>query len=144
MSHACAKDAVDLKSPGIVRSSITRVCVFCNQSGHLVRGCPAAEEYVNTGRVQTINNWLYLPTGQPIPNDGRGVGLQASVDMTPGFALILSTILQRRHIFRFPARPTPSLCKLQFEIIPEPARITDATTKTDGKDSEDDAVQGLR
>ena len=63
-------------------STRTRGCAFCCMPGHRIRGCPAAEEYVETGRVKIVNNRLHLPTGQPIPNyyGRRGLGLQASVD----------------------------------------------------------------
>ncbi len=47
-------------------------CAFCRHLGHCIHSCPAAEEYVDTGHVKTINCRLYLPTGQPIPNDGHG------------------------------------------------------------------------
>jgi hypothetical protein len=48
--------------------------------GHRIHGCPAAEEYYRTGRVKIIGNRLHLPTGEQIPNDGRGLGLKASLD----------------------------------------------------------------
>jgi hypothetical protein len=45
--------------------------------GHRIHGYPAVEEYVDTGHVEIVSNWLY----QLIPNDGRrGLGLRASVD----------------------------------------------------------------
>ena len=52
-----------------------RGCAFCGHPIHRIRQCPAAEEYVNTGRVKIFGGRLYLPTGQPIPNDGRGLGM---------------------------------------------------------------------
>ena len=58
----------------------SRSCVFCGVLGHRIRGCPVAQEYVDTGRVKIVGNRLHLPTGQPIPNDGRGPGLKASID----------------------------------------------------------------
>ena len=61
----------------------SRSCVFCGMLGHRIRGCPTAEEYVDTGRVKIVGNRLHLPTGQAIPNDGRGLGLKASIDAWP-------------------------------------------------------------
>jgi hypothetical protein len=58
----------------------TSGCVFCAQRGHQVRGCPAAEEYVRTGRALIQNDRLHLPNGQPIPNDGSGRGLKHAID----------------------------------------------------------------
>jgi hypothetical protein len=55
-------------------------CAFCGHLGHHIHSCPAAEEYMDTGHVKIINCHLYLPTGQPIPNDGWGLGLKAGVD----------------------------------------------------------------
>ncbi len=51
-------------------------CAFCGHLRHRINSCPAAEEYVDTGRVKIINQRLFLPTGQPIPNDGHGLGLK--------------------------------------------------------------------
>lgn len=58
----------------------TSGCVFCAQRGHQVRGCPAVEEYVRTGRTLIKNDRLHLPNGQPIPNDGSGRGLKHAID----------------------------------------------------------------
>lgn len=58
----------------------TRGCAFCGLLAHRIHGCATARQYADTGRVKIVNNRLHLPTGQPIPNDGRGLGLQASVD----------------------------------------------------------------
>ena len=61
-------------------SAQARGCAFCSYLGHRIYSCSVAEEYVDTGRVKVINRRLYLPTGHPIPNDGRGLGLKAGVD----------------------------------------------------------------
>jgi hypothetical protein len=50
------------------------------QKGHHLHECPAAEEYVNTGRAIVCNNWIHLPNGQLVPNDGTGRGIKASID----------------------------------------------------------------
>ena len=55
-------------------------CAFCTQSGHRVRGCPTAKEYLGLGRVLVQGDRLYLPNGQPIPNDGSGRGLKHGID----------------------------------------------------------------
>jgi type IV secretory pathway VirB10-like protein len=50
------------------------------QKGHHLHKCPAVEEYINTGRVIIRDNWIHLPNGQPVPNDGTGHGIKASID----------------------------------------------------------------
>ena len=45
-----------------------------------MRECPAAEEYVDTGRAIVRDNRIHLPNGQPVPNDGTGHGIKASID----------------------------------------------------------------
>ena len=55
-------------------------CAFCTHAGHRVRGCPAAFEYVRSGRVVVKNDRLTLPSGQPIPNDGSSKGLKHGID----------------------------------------------------------------
>jgi hypothetical protein len=55
-------------------------CAFCAQRGHMVRSCPAAEEYVCTGCALIKNDHLHLPTGESILNDGSGHGLKSAID----------------------------------------------------------------
>jgi len=55
-------------------------CVFCTQSGHTVRSCPGAMNYVNAGRAMIKNDRIHLPNGQAIPNDGTGRGLKHGID----------------------------------------------------------------
>jgi hypothetical protein len=62
------------------RPARTDGCAFCAQRGHMVRSCPAAEEYVRTGRALIKNDRLHLPTGESIPNDGSGRGLKSAID----------------------------------------------------------------
>ena len=40
------------------KNARTRGCAFCGLLGHRIHGCPAADEYVNTGRVKIVNNRL--------------------------------------------------------------------------------------
>jgi hypothetical protein len=39
-----------------------------------------AEEYVDSGRAVIVNHRIHLPNGQPVPNDGTGRGIKASID----------------------------------------------------------------
>ena len=55
-------------------------CSFCSHIGHRVRECPTAQEYVRSGRATVLGDRLYLPNGQPIPNDGSGRGLKHGID----------------------------------------------------------------
>ena len=55
-------------------------CAFCQNPGHRVRRCPIAEEYFDAGRISIINERIYLPNGQPVPNDGLNRGLRHSID----------------------------------------------------------------
>ncbi len=91
--------------------------------GHCIHSCPAAEEYVDTGHVKIINNWLFLPTGQPIPNDGHGLGLQVSIDtwLSANVQPFSDTTTQT------PQRDMPPhATSYSFEIILEPAVSTGA------------------
>ena len=56
-------------------------CAFCVQPSHRIRKCPIAQEYIQTGRATTCGDRLHLPNGQPIPNDGSGHRLQASINL---------------------------------------------------------------
>ncbi|KAI9437811.1 hypothetical protein BJY52DRAFT_1196292 [Lactarius psammicola] len=83
----------------------------------------AAEEYVDTGRVKIVNNRLFLPTGQPIPNDGHGLGLQASIDAW------LSANVQSSSDTATPTLQRdapPHTTSYSFEIVPEPVVSTGA------------------
>ena len=55
-------------------------CSFCALIGHRIRECKTAEEYVRSGRATVIGNRIHLPNGQPVPNDGTGRGIKASID----------------------------------------------------------------
>jgi len=55
-------------------------CAFCSQNDHCVRECNTAEEYVRDGRATICNGRIHLPSGDPVPNDGAGRGLKASID----------------------------------------------------------------
>jgi integrase-like protein/reverse transcriptase-like protein/aspartyl protease len=108
-------------------------CAFCGHLGHRIHACPAAEEYVDTGRVKIINRRLYLPTGHPIPNDGRGLGLKAGVDTW------LATNPQYSNTTKAPTTqrdPPPHAASFSFEVIPGPtaptgAYITEADADSD-------------
>ena len=56
-------------------------CAFCLQSGHRIRECPSAQEYVRLGHALVLGDRLSLPNGQPIPNDGTGHGLKHGIDI---------------------------------------------------------------
>src|SRR6266702_7325239 len=91
--------------------------------GHRVHGCPTAEEYVDTGRVKIVDNRLFLPTGQPILNNGCGLGLQASVDAW----LSANKPPSSDSTTPTPQRDTPPhATSYSFEIVLEPAVPTGA------------------
>ncbi len=74
---------IHLSAPPPIPTSVptsTQGCAFCGHLGHHIHSYPTAKEYVDTGHVKIINHRLYLPTGQPILNDGYGQGLKAGVD----------------------------------------------------------------
>ena len=116
-----------------------QACAFCGHIGHRIRNCPAAEEYVDTGRVKIINRRLYLPTGQFIPNDGRGLGLKAGVDAW------LAANQQYCSTSTAPTTqrdPPPHAASYSFEVIPDAAVLkgayiteADADSDTGGGDS---------
>jgi hypothetical protein len=84
--------------------------------GHRIHGCPAAEEYVDTGCVKIIGNRLHLPTGEPIPNDGCGLGLKASLDAW------LAANAPPSSVTTMPTPqcdPPPHTTSYSFEILPE-------------------------
>ena len=101
----------------------SRGCMFCGMLGHRVRGCPAAEEYYRTNRLKIIDGRLHLPTGEPIPNDGRGQGLKASLDAW----LAANTQAPGSTTTSTPQRdPPPHTKSYSFEILPEPTTTTGA------------------
>ena len=107
--------------------------------GHRIHGCPAAEEYYRTGRVKIIGNRLHLPTGEPIPNDGHGLGLKASLDAW------LAANVQPSSDTTMPAPqhdPPPHMISYSFEIVPQPAVPTGAyiTEEADSDTGSDDNV----
>ena len=114
-------------------------CTFCGMLGHRIHGCPAAEEYYRTGRVKIIGNRLHLPTGEPIPNDGHGLGLKASLDAW------LAANVQPSSDTTMPAPqhdPPPHMISYSFEIVPQPAVPTGAyiTEEADSDTGSDDNV----
>jgi hypothetical protein len=62
------------------RRDTTEGCAFCLNPAHRVRRCPVAEEYFDSGRIKIINERIYLPNGQPVPNDRSNRGLQHAID----------------------------------------------------------------
>ena len=110
-----------------------QACAFCGHIGHRIRNCPAAEEYVDTGRVKIINRCLYLPTSEFIPNDGHGLGLKAGVDAwlaaNPQYCSTSSAPTMQ-------CDPLPHAASYSFEVIPDlavlkGAYITEADTDSD-------------
>lgn len=115
-------------------------CAFCGHLGHYIHSCPAAEEYVNTGHVKIINRCLYLPTGQPILNDERGLGLKAGVNVW------IAANQQYSSTPRVPTvqcdPPPHNTTSFSFEVIPDPAVPTgayiteaDVDSDTGGRDN---------
>jgi len=110
-------------------------CAFCGHLGHRINSCPAAEEYVDTGRVKIINRHLFLPTGQPIPNDGHGLGLKASVDawVAANKQYSSATIVPTTQ-----RNPPPHTASFSLEVIPDPTVSAGAyITKADADSSAD-------
>jgi Aspartyl protease len=113
-------------------------CAFCGHLGHRIHACPAAKEYVDTGHVKIINCRLYLPTGQPIPNDGRGLGLKAGVDAWLAANKQYSSTSIAPTVQR---DPPPHAASFSLEVLPDPAAsgayITeaDADLNTGGNDN---------
>src|ERR1700744_572510 len=112
--------------------------MFCGMLGHRVRGCPAAEEYYRTNRLKVIDGRLHLTTGEPIPNDGRGQGLKASLDAW----LAANKQAPSGTTTSTPQRdPPPHTKSYSVEILPEPTMATGAyiaeEADSDG-DAEDD------
>ncbi|KAF8257113.1 hypothetical protein EI94DRAFT_1819005 [Lactarius quietus] len=62
------------------RRDLPNRCAFCQNPGHRVRRCPVAKEYFDTGQITIINERIFLPNSQPVPNDGSNCGLQHSID----------------------------------------------------------------
>ena len=62
------------------KSPRTDGCAFCTLQGHLIKRCPAAEEYVRSGRATIRDGRIHLGNGQPIPNNGSGRGLKNAID----------------------------------------------------------------
>ena len=114
-------------------------CAFCAQAGHRVRGCPAAHEYVRTGRTLVRNDQLILPLGLPIPNDGSGKGLKHGIDtwlaansVNPGESTV--TITQVSAATASQCDPVP-LATLSLEIVQSKESDTE-------EDSDNDSVGG--
>ena len=100
-----------------------QTCAFCGHLGHRIRSCPAAEEYVDTGRVQILNGRLYLTTGEPIPNDGRGLGLKAGVDAWLAANKQYSNTSTNPTVTR---DPPPHTASFSFEALPDTTVPTSA------------------
>ena len=127
----------------------TTGCAFCALQGHQVRGCPAAEEYVRTGRALIINECLHLPNKQPIPNDGSGRGLKSAIDTwlaansaRPGEP---STVPTQATVTAAFQHTSSSQMALSFEAI-QPAipaaYITEATESCEENDEDGDSLSG--
>src|SRR6266567_3401698 len=108
-------------------------CAFCRHLSHHIHSCPAAEEYVNTGCVKIINCCLYLPTGQPIPNDRYGQGLKAGVDAWLAANTQYSSTTTVPTVHCDP--PPHNVASFSFEVLPDSdpavstgAYITEANT----------------
>ena len=118
-------------------------CAFCLQSGHRVRECPSAQEYVRSGRALVLDDRLSLPNGQPIPNSGSGRGLKHGIDTwLAAQAPVNPTSLQQVSFARdtpphFPAKHdnrVPSAC---IEEVTE-AHIVQVVDNKGDPDSDDE------
>jgi hypothetical protein len=115
-------------------------CAFCTQSGHMVRRCPLAQEYVNSGRASIINERIHLPNGQPIPNDGSSRGLKhgidtwlaansASTEPPPPSIQPTATITFQREV--------PPHATLSYEVINREVHMTQITSPPDPEVAEE-------
>jgi hypothetical protein len=82
---AAAKTPIPLPASDAAAFFRPRGCIFCTLPNHRLRECLAAQEYVRSGRAIVLSEpggpgRLYLPNGQPIPNDGTGQGIKHSID----------------------------------------------------------------
>jgi hypothetical protein len=66
------------------KTARTDGCAFCTLQGHLIKQCPAAEEYVCTGRATIRDGRIAFGNSQPIPNDRSGCGLKFAIDSWVG------------------------------------------------------------
>jgi hypothetical protein len=118
-------------------------CAFCAQQGHILRGCQIAREYVKNGRTILKNSRLYLPSGQPIPNDGSSRGLKSAIDAwiatnVPRASEAPATVAAPA----VPARDPPPHMSLSFEVVSrEMARIADAIESDDDSSDDDSSDQ---
>lgn len=62
------------------KTARTDGCAFCTLQGHLIKRCPAAEEYVRSGRATIRDGRVHFANGQPIPNDRSGRGIKFAID----------------------------------------------------------------
>ena len=110
------------------------------QSGHMVRSCPSAIDYVNAGRAAVKNGRLHLSNGQPIPNDGSGHGLKHGIDtwlaanpVPPSDAH--PTQVPSASIIPFQRDPPPHAA-LSFEAIRSEVHMAQITNTADPKTPE--------
>ncbi len=118
-------------------------CAFCTQSGHIVRNCPGAMEYVKTGRATIQNSRVHLPNGQPILNDGSGRGLKHGIDTwlaansTPASDPTSTTIQPTMPIpFQHDAPPHTAL---SFEAIQSEVHMAQITDTAGPEDAPNDS-----
>src|SRR6266566_823196 len=124
------------------RSAHAQGCAFCGHLGHHIHSYPTAKEYVDTGHVKIINRRLYLPTGQPILNDGCGQGLKACVDAWLAANTQYSSTMTVPTVQCDP--PPHNAASFSFEVLPDPDPVVstgayiieaDADSDTGSKDN---------
>jgi hypothetical protein len=133
----------DSSSPkaSFFRRETTEGCAFCLDLGHRIRRCPIAEEYFNSGRVKIYNDRIYLPNGQPVPNDGSNRGLRHSIDAWLARQPSLSTPPPTRD-----PPPHTSFAIQTCEVHPQPVarahivEVADLDSDASGSESEEDGL----
>jgi hypothetical protein len=66
------------------KTARTDGCTFCTLQGHLIKRCPATEEYVCTSCATIRDGRIAFGNGQPIPNDRSGCGLKFTINLWVG------------------------------------------------------------
>jgi hypothetical protein len=66
------------------KTARTDGCAFCTLQGHLIKRCPATEEYVCTGCATIRDGRIAFGSGQPIPNDRSSRSLKFAIDSWVG------------------------------------------------------------
>jgi hypothetical protein len=112
-SNPVAPPPPSITTDGFFRSRArTEGCAFCTQPGHRIRECTTALEYVHAGRAAVVDDRIRLPNGDPVPNDGLGCGLKASIDAW----LANQPPASQQNTHPFPREPPPHLT-LSFETL---------------------------